>query len=107
MGSVTVNKHSDETGYSPGAIYKKIQRGDWKEGIVWVRGPDNRILINQQGYELWATGQLTTNTKASRKHQKHQSRSASIIKKSAVERGLRGSPPPLILEKQLSSGMIY
>jgi len=103
MGLVTVKQHSIETGYSEDAIYKKIQRGVWQEDIVWFRAPDGRILIDQQGYIKWATGQLVTNTTASKPRQNHRLKSTSITRERDVESGSRVSPPPLIFGWQQSS----
>jgi hypothetical protein len=44
------------TGYTVKAIERKIERGDWVEGKVWIRAPDGRILINIPGYEKWVEG---------------------------------------------------
>jgi hypothetical protein len=44
------------TGYTVKAIERKIERGDWIEGKVWIRAPDGRILLNIPGYEKWAEG---------------------------------------------------
>jgi len=41
------------TGYSPDAVQKKIQRGEWREGLVWRRAPDGRILVSLRGYHAW------------------------------------------------------
>jgi hypothetical protein len=38
------------TGYSPDAVQKKIKRGEWREGLVWRRAPDGRILVSLRGY---------------------------------------------------------
>jgi hypothetical protein len=45
------------TEYSVKVIERKIERGDWTEGKVWVRAPDGRILINIPGYEKWVESQ--------------------------------------------------
>lgn len=42
------------TGYSVKAMERKIERGDWQEGKVWVRAPDGHILLDVRGYERWA-----------------------------------------------------
>jgi hypothetical protein len=44
------------TGYSVKAIERKIERGDWREGKVWKRAPDGRILIDVLGYQRWVEG---------------------------------------------------
>jgi hypothetical protein len=54
---VTIPKAATETGYSEDAIRSKIKRGEWLEGVVWIKAPDGRILIDLEGYEKWATGE--------------------------------------------------
>lgn len=41
-------------GYSEEAIQTKIQRGIWLEGHEYIRAPDGNILINIEGFNLWA-----------------------------------------------------
>ena len=53
MKHVTIRKFSEETGYSENAARMKIKRGEWLEGVMWTRAPDNRILMNLEGYEKW------------------------------------------------------
>jgi hypothetical protein len=45
------------TGYTPDAVQKKIQRGEWREGIHFRRAPDGRLLMDLRGYHAWAEGQ--------------------------------------------------
>jgi len=56
MRFVTIEKFAELSGYTPDAVRSKMKRGDWLEGAVWIKAPDGRILIDQQGYERWATG---------------------------------------------------
>ena len=44
------------TGYTVKAMQRKIERGDWVEGKVWVRAPDGRVLIDVFGYHKWVEG---------------------------------------------------
>jgi hypothetical protein len=44
------------TGYTVKAMQRKIERGDWVEGKVWVRAPDGRILVDMVGYHKWVEG---------------------------------------------------
>lgn len=53
---VTIPRAAELTGYSEDAINSKIKRGEWLEGVVWIKGPDGRRLIDIEGYERWATG---------------------------------------------------
>lgn len=53
MKFYTIKKFAELSGYSIDAIRSKINRGDWLEGMVWKRAPDNRPLIDIDGYNLW------------------------------------------------------
>jgi hypothetical protein len=44
------------TGYTVKAMQRKIERGEWIEGKVWIRAPDGRILISVSGFESWVEG---------------------------------------------------
>lgn len=44
------------TGYTVKAMEGKIDRGDWVEGLEWVRAPDGSRLISIPGYNRWAQG---------------------------------------------------
>lgn len=44
------------TGYTVKAMERKIERGDWIEGKVWIRAPDGRILIDMLGFQRWVEG---------------------------------------------------
>ena len=39
------------TGYSQKAVRKKIETGVWLEGHEYRRAPDNRIVIDMEGFE--------------------------------------------------------
>jgi len=53
---VLLNVAAQMTGYTVKAIERKIERGDWIEGKVWLRAPDGRILIDMIGYQRWVEG---------------------------------------------------
>ena len=53
MNWVTVNKFSDLTGYTPKAIYNKIERGVWSKNTIWRKAPDGRLFININEFEDW------------------------------------------------------
>lgn len=55
---VTINKLSQMTGYTAGALRKKIERGILVEGLHYVRGPDNRILVSPQAFNAWILGTI-------------------------------------------------
>ena len=53
---VTVKKFSELSGYTPKAIYNKVERGIWVHNVHWIKAPDRRILININEFENWAKG---------------------------------------------------
>jgi hypothetical protein len=53
MRYLTIRKFSNECGYTEAAIRAKISDGTWIEHKIWMRAPDNRILIDVQGFEEW------------------------------------------------------
>lgn len=54
----TVKKFSEESGYTEAAIRTKMRDGTWKQGAVWIKAPDNRVLISVEGYNAWVEGEL-------------------------------------------------
>lgn len=55
---LTIEKFSTESGYTPDAVRSKIKRGDWLQGVVWIKAPDGRVLIDTEGFEQWVRGQV-------------------------------------------------
>lgn len=49
----TIEQFAAESGYTPAAIRTKIRDGIWTEG-VWIKAPDNRVLISVDAYNEWA-----------------------------------------------------
>ena len=87
---LTIPKFCAESGYTEDAVRTKLRDGVWGEGEVWVKAPDNRILIDVQGYEKWVEtgGELKV-------HRKAPSKSRSCTTGFAVGSASRSSPPPL------------
>lgn len=56
MHWVLIHKVSEYTGYSDDAIRAKKQRGEWKEGVHWRKGPDNRLMFNLVAIQKWMGG---------------------------------------------------
>ena len=52
-GYVLIPVAVEITGYSKRAIEIKIARGQWREGMEWVKGPDGHRLISLEGYRKW------------------------------------------------------
>lgn len=53
---VLIPKAAELTGYTSKAIERKIERGQWREGIEWRRAPDGRRLISMAGVTKWVEG---------------------------------------------------
>lgn len=54
---VVISKLIEYTGYTDDAIRAKKQRGEWKEGVHWRKGPDNRLMFNLVAIQKWMGGQ--------------------------------------------------
>ena len=63
---LTVRKFAQETGYSEEAVRHKIKDGVWLEGRVWVKAPDNRVLLGVEGYNQWVESSLVSASSAVR-----------------------------------------
>lgn len=50
---VTVELAATITGLTPGAIRKRVERGQWLEGKEYRRGPDGRVWIDTEGVRKW------------------------------------------------------
>lgn len=50
---VLIPKFCELTGYTPGAVNSKIDKGVWAEGVHWKKSPDGKRQINLQEYEKW------------------------------------------------------
>lgn len=53
---VLVAKFCELSGYTDDAVRAKIKNGIWLEGVVWIKAPDGRVLIDLEGYEAWVDG---------------------------------------------------
>lgn len=87
---VTIKKCAELTGYTEAAIRGKIQLGIWSERAVWIKAPDGRILINMEGYDLWAESQ--SNTMGFESPQLQPLKSTSTMRGNGVKSGSNGSP---------------
>jgi hypothetical protein len=54
---VLIPKFSELTGYTPKAVERKIAEGVWLEGREYRRAPDNRILVDLEGFTRWVEHQ--------------------------------------------------
>ncbi|RSF09430.1 excisionase [Achromobacter aegrifaciens] len=88
---VTIPRASVLTGYTEDAIRSKIRDDIWREGKEWIRAPDDRILIDMEGYEKWVeTGEVL------KLPRKAASKSRSSTRAGAAASGSLSSPRPLI-----------
>jgi len=53
---VLLNVVAQLTGYTVKAVERKMERGDWIEGKVWLRAPDGRILMDVLRFQRWVEG---------------------------------------------------
>ena len=88
----TIKQFALESGYTIEAIKTKIKRGVWPEGLVWTKAPDNKRLINVDGFYEW----VEQNTKELRAVQNPPLKSHSDITAGNAGKPLSSSPPPLI-----------
>jgi hypothetical protein len=86
----TIKKFAEASGYTEGAIRSKIQDGTWPEREVWIKAPDNRVLISVEGYEAWVESGMGSGA-----HQRPALRSVSCMTGRSVANASRLSPPPL------------
>ena len=89
---LTIRKFAEQTGYSEHAIRSKIRDGVWLENHVWIKAPDNRVLVSVEGYNQW----VESSVRESGQPAPPRSRSRSSIKASAAGKRSGSSPPPLI-----------
>lgn len=54
---VTPSKFEELTGYTVKAVERKIAKGVFVQGLVWIKAPDGRTLIIMEGYYRWARNQ--------------------------------------------------
>lgn len=86
----TIKKFAEESGYTERAIRTKIQDGTWPIGQVWIKAPDNRVLISVEGYEEWVESGTESGERL-----RLVSKSASCSRASSAGSASRLSPPPL------------
>jgi hypothetical protein len=56
---VTIKKLAEETGYSVDALNSKIKRGDFAEGIHYIKAPDGRVHFKIKEYIQWVESKST------------------------------------------------
>lgn len=50
---VTIALAATLTGLTPKAINRKIENGDWAEGLEYRRCPDGTLRVDMEGYRRW------------------------------------------------------
>lgn len=50
---VRLNKFCELSGYTDDAVYAKIRKGVWVEGVHWRKAPDGHIMVNTEEYQRW------------------------------------------------------
>jgi hypothetical protein len=50
---VLIPKAAELTGYTRRAIELKIARGQWREGLEYVKAPDGHRMISLEGVKRW------------------------------------------------------
>jgi hypothetical protein len=56
---VTITKLAEESGYTEAALRAKIARGEFAQGIHFIKSPDGRIQFIVEEYLKWAESQHT------------------------------------------------
>lgn len=54
---VTINRLSEITGYTIGALKQKVYQGIFVQGIHYRKSPDGRIHFDLKRYEEWVCQQ--------------------------------------------------
>lgn len=50
---IRLQKFCDLTGYTADAVYAKIRKGTWAQGLHWCKAPDGHVMINVEAYNRW------------------------------------------------------
>jgi hypothetical protein len=87
---LTIRKFAAESGYTEDAIRSKIRDGIWREGHEWKRAPDDRVLIDVDGYHRWVESGAMLAV-----HRKPTKASSAAPLTPRRKPGSSGSPPPL------------
>jgi len=86
----TISRFAVESGYTEAAIRSKIQDGTWPKGLVWRHAPDNKPLIDVEGYAEWVESAAPSGQR-----RKVALRSASCSRTPRAASVSHLSPPPL------------
>jgi predicted DNA-binding transcriptional regulator AlpA len=61
---ITLQKMAEESGYSEQALYSKIKRGEFAEGIHYIKAPDGRVHFKVEAYLEWLSKNTVTAIKS-------------------------------------------
>lgn len=53
---VLIPKFSELTGYSIKAIRRKIDRGQWRQNVHYIKAPDGHPSFSLEAYARWVEG---------------------------------------------------
>ena len=53
---VKISKFTEISGYSVDAVHCKRKKGQWEEGVIWMKAPDGNIMINWREVDNWVEG---------------------------------------------------
>ena len=53
---VLIPKFSEITGYTVKAIRRKMERGQWRQNVHYIKAPDGRPSFNLEAYARWVEG---------------------------------------------------
>jgi hypothetical protein len=86
----TIKKFAESTGYTESAIRTKIAKGIWPLGEVYIKAPDNHVLISVEGYEQWVESGMESGAR-----RRPALKSVSCMKGRSAVNVSHLSPPPL------------
>jgi hypothetical protein len=66
LPKVTIDKLAEESGYTVAALRCKIQRGEFAQGIHFIKSPDGRIHFIVSEYLKWVESNSTEKVSKSR-----------------------------------------
>jgi hypothetical protein len=90
---VTIKRFCDLSGYSDDAVRAKLGNV-WREGIVWTKAPDNRVLISLSGYDAWVEGRVSGGSVQRRSRSTSDGRGSDVVSDFASERQRRMTDSP-------------
>jgi hypothetical protein len=53
---VLIPKFAEMTGYTVKAIRRKMERGEWRQNVHYIKAPDGHPSFNLEAYARWVEG---------------------------------------------------